>query len=231
MDLVFKTCIATAFLPLTRSGTDYQYCLSSCRRKYYVFNGLSLTYLMVWTYRLHICLSLLVKHEVKVETFICIGYFFMMFCPWVISLGVVLQPAETIDLINSWRKILRSMEAMTECSHTLDLFSDVGTCIKILSITSILPGTIISAAIVPLFFDSLLPATCIGTAGGLGFISEEMLKNYRVYCHLVFIPVEGLLTFWPVLMAVLSTNLVLLGLGVLKIAAEETRQVDMLNYA
>lgn len=222
LDWVFKTCISMAFLPLAYTSTPTNsYCLASSRLKCFIFNSLAFVYSIVWIYRLHIVVDLLANQEPSVETFICMGYFFISFCPWVVSLGVVLQPGKAVDLINSWSQIVQSV---AQQHGNMTLFTDVGTCLKVISMTLVLPGAMLAASLIPLFFDTLLPATWMGTAEEFGLISTTGGPMYqRMIWHLIFLLLEGLLTFWPVAIAVFTSNLLLLGTGVLKGAAGEIR--------
>ena len=50
--------------------------------------------------------EMVLREELKVETFMCVGLFLTYFVALMIGLGIWAQPEETMDILNNWEDIL-----------------------------------------------------------------------------------------------------------------------------
>ena len=218
----FLWCDKLYLAPFTRS-TAGVYVPSDWKRK--------LIHYVVWfiiflslLHKLWVLGRMLLYEELKVETFMCMSQFLVYFVPVCISLGVILRPKETMDLLNSWPLLFQSLKEVRD-----DIPSPFDNLSAALEIISTLVSTQVIALTMALFSlaFSTLPTCYFPAMENLGLIPAGLLP--RFCWQLIFFPLEYATYLPPMLIASLAGGIVLIETGVYKIYTAELRSVLVLE--
>lgn len=109
-DFWFSWCDRLQLVPFTRTATGEYVALDKTRKLIHY----SVWFLMFLVLLHKVArLSLMLFHEkLQVETFMCISLFLVYFVAFCISPGVVAQPKETMDVLNSWPFLLSCLKEL-----------------------------------------------------------------------------------------------------------------------
>ena len=164
-------------------------------------------------------LELLLFEELKIETFMCLSLFLIYMVATMIGLGVWARPEETMDLLNSWPRILSCIQEIRE-EPALGPFDDISTTLKVITVLLVTQGIAFAAALMTIIMSNL-PICLFPMAESLGLIPDGIMPRFG--WQLLFFPLEYLTDLPPVLIAPYSGSILLILVGVLKLYLQELR--------
>ena len=163
--------------------------------------------------------ELLLFEELKIQTFMCISLFLIYLVAFMIGLGIWARPQETMDLLNSWPKILACLAEIREGPPPMP-FDDMSSALKIMTVFLVTQGIAFAAGLLSLIMSNL-PICFFPMAEKYGLIPEDVMPRFA--WQLVFFPLEYFSYIPPMFIAPFSGGILLTLMGVLKIYLEEVR--------
>lgn len=165
--------------------------------------------------------ELVLFEELKIETFMCLTLFVIHFAACMISVGMWARPQETMDLLNSWSKILGCLEEIREEGRPPPTpFDDMSTSLKVVAVFLVTQGVALGAGLLSLAFSNL-PACLFPMAEKYGLIPPGVLPRFG--WQFVFFPLEYFSCIPPMFCAPFTAAILLTLMGVLKVYLEQVR--------
>ena len=161
---------------------------------------------------------ILMYEELKIETFMSISQFLVCFVPFCISLGTIVRPKETMDLLNSWPFILSCLKDFGK--GVSSPFDEVPLALKLITVLLTVNGIAAVASLLSLAF-STLPTCYFPTVERWGLIPEGLLSPFT--WQLIFFPLEYATYLPPMLIAPLSGCIMIILMTVYRIYIRELR--------
>ena len=216
-DLLYRGTEFFQLAPFRRTlSGEYVHLNSKQKTRYYAALGIGFVLMLQ---KLWGTAELLLFEELKIETFMCISLFLIYLVAFMIGLGIWARPQETMDLLNSWSKILACLEEIREGPLPTP-FDDMSTTLKVIAVFLVTQGIAFAAGLLSLIM-SHLPICFFPMAEKYGLIPEGILP--RFCWQLVFFPLEYFSYIPPMFCAPFSGAILLTLMGVLKIYLEEVR--------
>ena len=138
--------------------------------------------------------------------------------PPILSLGVLVRPEETVDLLNSWPQILSCIQEIRREPPRLSSFDEVSTSVKTVDVLLVSQGIALVAAVITVI-TSNLTACLFPLVKRLGIIPEGILPHFG--WQLLFFPLEYLTYIPPMFITSLSGAILMVLVGVLKLCMQE----------
>ena len=164
--------------------------------------------------------QILLYEQLKVETFMCLSLFVIHFAAFMTSLGMWARPEQTLDLLNSWPKILACLEEIQGDGRHPTPFDNMSTSLKIIAPFLVCQGIALGTGVASLLFSNL-PACFFPMAENFGLIPEGVLPRFG--WQLVFFPLECLSYIPPMFAAPFSGAILVILMGVLKVYLDQVR--------
>ena len=161
---------------------------------------------------------ILLHGKLKVETFMCTSLFLVYFVGFCISLGVVAQPKETMDLLNGGPFMLSCLAELQNNVPTP--FDDVSEALKLIAAILVTQGIALVAALLSLVFSNL-PTCYFPLLESFGLIPQGWLPRFA--WQLIFFPLEYATYLPPMLIAPVAPSVLLVMVGVYRIYMNELR--------
>ena len=154
----------------------------------------------------------------------CITLFLAYFDSVCVSLGVIIRPKETMDLLNSWPVILSCLK---ELRHDVPSpFNDISESFELMALLLISQGIAVAAALFSLAF-STLPACYFPLVESLGLIPDGLLPRFA--WQLIFFPLEYATVLPLMLIHSFAGGIIFIVVAVYKIYINELRSVQFCN--
>ena len=163
--------------------------------------------------------EVLLFQELSVESFMVISVVLIYSVTILLSVAVLARPEETMDLLNSWPRILACIQEILE-GPTLSPFDDVSTSLKVIAIFLVSQGVVIAALLLSIVMGHL-PVFWLPLADRLGLIPEGIMPRFG--WQLLFLPLEYLTYLPPMFIAPFSGGIMVVLVGVLKLYLRELR--------
>ena len=184
--------------------------------KYYAVLCLGFVFML---HKILATVEILLFEELKIQTFMCISLSLVYLIAVMIGLGIWARPEETMDLLNSWPRILSCIQEVRE-GPRLSPFDDVSTALKVITVLVVTQGIALAAALMTIKMNTL-PVSLFPLAESLGLIPEGVLPRFG--WALLFVPLEYLTYVPPMFIAPYSGGILLVLVGVLKLYLQELR--------
>ena len=167
-----------------------------------------------------VLLNMFLCEKVKIETFICVSLFLVHLVAFMVSLGVLVRPCETMDVLNSHPAILSCIQEIRHGAPRLSPFNDISASLQV--IAAVLEAQFIAfgTAIISLLWNNL-PVCFFPMAESVGLIPSGALPRFP--WQLVFFPLEYVAYLPPMFMAPFTGSIIVAELGVLKLYLKELR--------
>ena len=159
------------------------------------------------------------NEELRVESFLCLCLALIYGGGILLSLGVVLRPKETIDLLNSWAHISDSLESIDPSSQSRPL-DNIPTCLKVISSLLVTQGICLAVLLFSFCMDDL-PTFLFARVQRLGWLPEGLLPRWA--WQILFAPMEWLMAQPYMLMAAYTPDFLFMQNGLLDIYLQHLR--------
>ena len=153
------------------------------------------------------------------EPFMCIRLFPGWLVPALVSLGIWARPQETMDLLNSWPKILSCIKEI-EGESAPSPFDCLSATLKVIAVNVACQGAAFGAGVGTVIFSSI-PICFLPIANRFGHIPDGILSQFE--WQLTFFPLEYLIHVPHMLCATVSGGILMILVGVLKIYTNKLR--------
>ena len=206
--------------PFARTATGNKYVPLGGRRKDVHYFAWFFMFLM-FLHKTWGLVVILLSQELKMETFMCISQFLFYFDTFCLSLGVIVRPQETMDLLNSWPILLSFLkELRNDVPSPLD---DISLALELIALFLMTQGVAVTSALLSLAF-STLPTCYFPLVESLGLIPDGVLPRFA--WQLIFFPFEYVTALPAMLMESLAGSIILIVLGVYKLYTNELTSVQ-----
>ena len=224
-DLVFHGCVFFHVVPFRRTARG-KYVPLDWKQKvvHYavVILGVALTVQKPFA-----ILKMLLYEDLRIETFICVSLFVIHFVAFMVSLGTLARPRQTMDVLNSNPGILSCVEEIRHGKPCLSPFHDVSASLQVIAMAFVTQGIAFAAAIASLIWSDL-PVCFFPIAENVGLIASGALPRFA--WQLLFFPLEYLAYLPPMFIAPFTANVIIAELGVLKLYLTELRYGLILTH-
>ena len=207
-------CHKLHLVPFTRTPSG-QYVPLDGKNKVLYLIAWFLMFLMLVHKVWGMVMGFLLYEGLEIETLFCVSLFLIYFVPVCVSLGVIVRPQETIDLLNAWPLILSCLE------HDVPSpYDDLSESLKLVAVLAATQAIPFPAVLGSLIF-STLPTCYYPAAKNLDLIPEGTFPNFA--WQLIFAPLEYVTYLPPMFPAAFSGSILLITAGVLKIYGQRLR--------
>ena len=221
-DFLFRGCVFFHVVPFRRtaSGTyvplDWKQKFVHCA---VVSLGVALTMQKPFA-----IVRMLLYEELRIETFICVSLFVIHFVAFMVSLGTLARPRETMDVLNSHPRILSCIEEIRHGKPLLSSLHAISASLQVIAIVLVTQGIAFAASIASLIWSDL-PVCFFPMAQSVGIVPSRVLPLPRFAWQLLYFPIEYLAYLPSMFIAPLAASVIIAELGVIKLYLTELRYV------
>ena len=217
-DFLFHGCVIFHVVPFRRTPSG-KYVPLDWKQKIAHYAVLSL-WIVLTVQKPFVILRMLLHEELRIETFICVSLFVIHFVAFMISLGTLARPQETIEVLNSHPGVLSCIQEIRHGKPRLNPFHDISASLQVVAAVLVAQGIAFAASIASLIWSDL-PACFFPMAESVGLIPAGALPRFA--WQLMSFPVEYLAYLPAMFIAPLSGGILMTELGVLKLYLQELR--------
>ena len=177
---------------------------------------------LIMFHKLAVSAERVLFEELNVITFMCISGTFVYFVPSCMSLGITLKWQETVDMLNSWPRILACLETRRQRGTKRKAqFGNLSLALKLIALAVTVPIVVFAAVSLSILFKNL-PVCLLPLAKGVGIVPKGEVLPYFTW-QLIFFPLEVATAVPPLAAAGFSAGIMFIGVGVFKIYLDEVR--------
>ena len=213
---LFRMC-GKVFLVPFRQDEDGRYVPTDLKARLLHYVVLSIGFASMF-HKVVACSKLVFAGQLDMRTFICLSVLLVDFVSWCVSLATIMRSEDMMDVLNGWVHVLDCIRAKT--GRQLSPFCDLSTSLKVIAGTLVTQGIALAVGINSILFRDM-PVCWLTVANNLGWIPHGVIP-YFVW-QLLFFPLEMALSLPPMFSASFGGITFLVGLGVLKMFANEIR--------
>ena len=168
------------------------------------------------------CAELVLSHEYEaIEKVLGISILAVHFSGWLFSLGVILRPDETADLLNSWSSVSKILTGETGEGRKVSPFTSVGASGRYIIVVIVTTWIAFVVGGISLFLAPI-PVTWVHFARpALHSVPKDYMHS--IYIKLVFFPLEMAVSLPLMVSSAFSVGTVILGIGLQKKFADAIR--------
>ena len=196
---------------LTRTSSG-QYVLSG--RKDQILHCITIVLYLAVSYRNTMqAMTVILNEDLGAKSFLCLSQAAIFFIPLYMSVGVVLRPKETVDLLNSWSYVSIETDSGTKF-HPLN---DMSASLKVIAAFTCCYGITTGTGFISTV-RSDLPMCVFPTLERFGLIPEGILPRFA--WQILVVPVEWILYVSPMAVAHFGACILFMGNGEIQIYME-----------
>ena len=221
---IISVCTRFCLIPFQQPSVVGKFYHASLAKRI-IHYALVLFYVTFMMYKFGVIVSLVVFEELSVVTFMCGCSFIVLLLSICAATGSTWSRLEMKQLLNSWEPLRDSIEDST--GRRIDELSSTALCLKLIALTWLVHCAAMNAAAFSLVFEDL-PVCVFPIAKRLGLIPENSPLP-TILWQIGFYPLELLTLLPPMIVTALNGHTYVIGLGMLKLYADELRLVKCSN--